>query len=355
MLELEMEIERRAIVKVVGVGGGGGNAVNRMIAASLRAVDFVSMNTDAQALASSRAPVRVQLGAALTQGLGAGGDPAIGRQAAEESRDIVLEAVRGADMIFITAGMGGGTGTGAAPIVAECSREQGALTVGVVTRPFAFEGRPRAVQAEAGIEELRDQVDTLIVIPNDRLLQVVDRKTSILDSFRLADDVLRQGVQGVSDLVATEGVVNVDFADVKTIMRETGSALMGIGVARGENRAAEAAQAAMCSPLLETTIEGARGILLNICAGPDLGLFEVNEVASAIKKAADPGVNIIWGAVIDDDAGDELRVTVIATGFEPRPRRRENRQDLDLQPFSVTDELDLPAWLRGAPDPKFLR
>ncbi len=355
VLELDLEVEQFAVIKVVGVGGGGGNAVNRMIAAGLRGVEFLSLNTDAQALSLSRASARIQLGEKLTKGLGAGGDPAIGRQAAEESREQLLEALAGADMTFITAGMGGGTGTGATPVVAACAREQGSLTVAVVTRPFTFEGRTRSAQAEAGIAELKEQVDTLIVIPNDRLLQVVDRKTSVLDSFRLADDVLRQGVQGISDLVAVPGLINLDFADVRTIMRDTGSALMGIGVARGENRAVEAAQAAISSPLLETSIDGARGVLLNITAGPDLGLFEVDEAARVIQKAADPQANIIFGAVIDEAAGDELRVTVIATGFEPR-RRPRTCEELEIRPFPVPDdELDLPRWLRERPDPKFLR
>ncbi|HSW09803.1 MAG TPA: cell division protein FtsZ [Bacillota bacterium] len=354
MLELEMDAEQFAVIKVVGVGGGGSNAVNRMLAAGLRGVEFISLNTDAQALSLSRAAVRLQLGEKLTKGLGAGGDPAIGRKAAEESRETLMEAMRGSDMTFVTAGMGGGTGTGAAPIVAECAREQGSLTVGVVTRPFTFEGRTRSLQAETGIEELRERVDTLIVIPNDRLLQVVDRKTTILDSFRLADDVLRQGVQGVSDLVAVPGLINLDFADVRTIMRDTGSALMGIGVARGDNRAVEAAQAAISSPLLETSIDGAKGVLINITGGPDLALFEADEAARVIQKVADPQANIICGMVIDQSAGDELRVTVIATGFEPR-RRPPPKPDLEIPTLVGDDDFALPPWLRAGPDPKFLR
>jgi len=350
VLELEMESEHFAVIKVVGVGGGGSNAVNRMIQEGLKGVDFIALNTDAQALYLSKAPHRIQLGQQVTKGLGAGGDPEIGQQAAEESREQILASLKGADMVFITAGMGGGTGTGAAPIVAECARENGALTVGVVTRPFTFEGHRRQVQAEQGIENLKGRVDTLITIPNDRLLQVVDKKTSILEAFRVADDVLRQGVQGISDLVTVPGLINLDFADVRTIMRETGTALMGIGTAGGEGRAAAAAKAAIASPLLETSIEGARGVLLNITGGPDLGLFEVNEAAEVVAQAADPEANIIFGAVIDETIRDEVRVTVIATGFDSRPRPRarlaEREEDgLDIKPFSL-DDLDVPAFLR---------
>ncbi|MGB9792179.1 MAG: cell division protein FtsZ, partial [Thermacetogeniaceae bacterium] len=313
MLELELDVNQFADIKVIGVGGGGNNAVNRMIQAGLKGVHFIAVNTDAQALNLSLAEHKIQIGAKLTKGLGAGADPEIGKKAAEESREELMQALRGADMVFVTAGMGGGTGTGGAPVVAEVAKEVGALTVGVVTRPFTFEGRRRASQAERGIQELKSKVDTLITIPNDRLLQVVDRNTSINDAFRIADDVLRQGVQGISDLIAVPGLINLDFADVKTIMSETGSALMGIGSARGENRAAEAARMAISSPLLETSIEGAKGVLLNITGGPDLSLFEVNEAAEIISQAADPDANIIFGAVIDENLKDEVRVTVIAT------------------------------------------
>lgn len=354
MLELEMEGQQFAVIKVVGVGGGGSNAVNRMLEAGLRGVEFISLNTDAQALSLSRASVRLQIGEKLTKGLGAGGDPAIGRKAAEESREALMEALRGCDMTFVTAGMGGGTGTGAAPIVAECAREQGSLTVGVVTKPFSFEGRTRSMQAETGIEELRERVDTLIVIPNDRLLQVVEPRTTLIDSFRLADDVLRQGVQGVSDLVAVPGLINLDFADVRTIMRDSGSALMGVGVARGENRAVEAAQAAISSHLLETSIEGAKGVLINITGGPSLGLFDTDGAVRVIQKVVDPQANIICGLAIDPSIDDELRVTVIATGFEPK-RRPVPQPDLEIRSFTGDDDFALPPWLRAGPDPKFLR
>ncbi|MDF2630481.1 MAG: ftsZ, partial [Symbiobacteriaceae bacterium] len=315
MYEFLAGSEQFANIKVIGVGGGGNNAVNRMIAAGLRGVEFVAVNTDAQALKGAMAPIKLQIGNKLTKGLGAGADPEVGNRAAEESRDEIANALRGADMVFVTAGMGGGTGTGAAPIVAEIAKEMGALTVGVVTKPFTFEGRKRQLQAEKGIQGLKAKVDTLITIPNDRLLQVVDKKTSIVEAFRIADDVLRQGVQGISDLIAVPGLINLDFADVRTIMADTGSALMGIGVSRGEGRATEAARAAISSPLLETSIEGAKGVLLNITGGADLGLLEVNEAAEIISQAADPEANIIFGAVIDENITDEIRVTVIATGF----------------------------------------
>ncbi|MBC7106911.1 MAG: cell division protein FtsZ, partial [Firmicutes bacterium] len=287
----------------------------------------------------------IQIGAKLTKGLGAGANPEIGQKAAEESREQIYEALKGADMVFVTAGMGGGTGTGASPVVAEVAKELGALTVGVVTKPFTFEGRKRLTQAEAGIANLRGKVDTLITIPNDRLLQVIDRHTSIIEAFRMADDVLRQGVQGISDLIAVPGLINLDFADVKTIMQETGSALMGIGVASGENRATEAARMAISSPLLETSIEGAKGVLLNITGGSSLSLFEVNEAAEIISQAADPEANIIFGAVIDEAMNDSVRVTVIATGFEPK-RKETVRGELELKPFTVHEELDIPAFLR---------
>src|SRR5215468_2148812 len=304
-----------ALIKVVGVGGGGSNAVNRMVDAGLTGVEFIAVNTDAQALMMSDADMKLHIGSAATRGLGAGADPAVGQSAAQESRDELKEALKGADMVFVTAGEGGGTGTGAAPIVAELAREIGALTVGVVTKPFSFEGRRRAEVASRGVDELRDEVDTLIVIENDRLLQVVEKRTSILDAFTMADDVLRQGVQGITDLITIPGLVNLDFADVRTIMNEAGSALMGIGTASGENRATEAARSAVSSPLLESSIDGATGILLNITGGSDLGLFEVNEAAEVVTSAADANANVIFGAVIDDTKADEVTVTVIATGF----------------------------------------
>ena len=307
--------ETLAKIKVVGVGGGGNNAVNRMITSGLQGVEFIAINCDAQALLLSKAQNRIQIGEKLTKGLGAGANPEIGQKAAEESREILIEQLRGADMVFVTAGMGGGTGTGAAPIVAECAREAGALTVGVVTKPFSFEGKRRMNQAEAGIVNLKDRVDTLITIPNDRLLQVIDRRTSMLDAFRIADDVLRQGVQGISDLISVPGLINADFADVKTIMSNAGSALMGIGTAKGENGAMAAAEAAIKSPLLEASIEGARGVLFNITGGKDLSLFDVTEASNIITEAVDPDANIIFGAVIDEKLDDEIRVTVIATGF----------------------------------------
>lgn len=353
MLEFDQSAENFAVIKVVGVGGGGTNAVNRMIQAGLKGVEFIAINTDAQALALSQASSRLQIGSKLTKGLGAGANPDIGNKAAEESRDQLAEMLRGADMVFITAGMGGGTGTGAAPVVAEVAKEVGALSVGVVTKPFTFEGLRRAQYAEAGASNLKSKVDTLITIPNDRLLQVVERRTSIMDAFRIADDVLRQGVQGISDLIAVPGLINLDFADVKTIMSDMGSALMGVGVAQGENRAQVAAKAAISSPLLETSIDGARGVLLNITGGADLALYEVNEAAEIVIQAADPEANIIFGAVIDDSLRDEVRVTVIATGFsgergartkEFSPERRE-APEVEVKAFS-SDELDIPAFLR---------
>jgi len=343
------EINQLAVKRVVGVGGGGNNAINRMISAGLKGVEFIGVNTDAQALRLCQAEQKVQIGAKLTKGLGAGGNPEIGRKAAEESREELAQRLQGADMIFVTAGMGGGTGTGAAPIVAQIAKEAGALTAAVVTRPFSFEGRKRAQQAEAGIAELRTKVDTLIVIPNDRLLQVADKQTSMVEAFRLADDVLRQGVQGISDLIAVPGLINLDFADVKTIMSDAGSALMGIGRATGEKRATEAAKMAISSPLLETSIEGAKGILLSITGGPSLGLLEVNEAAEIIAASADPDANIIFGAVIDENLKDEIRITVIATGFENAAREEEvaaaEEADLKIKPFNL-DDLDIPAFLR---------
>ncbi|MBO8136634.1 MAG: cell division protein FtsZ [Desulfotomaculum sp.] len=348
MLDLELELDQYANIKVIGVGGGGNNAVNRMIEAELKGVEFIAVNTDAQALQLSKSTHKIQIGSKLTKGLGAGANPEIGKKAAEESREEIQEALKGADMVFVTAGMGGGTGTGAAPVVAQVAKEIGALTVGVVTKPFTFEGRKRLTQADAGIKELKDKVDTLITIPNDRLLQVIDKHTSIVEAFRIADDVLRQGVQGISDLIAVPGLINLDFADVKTIMKDTGSALMGIGTASGENRAQEAAKAAISSPLLETSIEGARGVLLNITGGSSLGLFEVNEAAEIIAQAADPEANIIFGAVIDEAMNEDVRVTVIATGFEHQAKDRKERfkGDMDIKPFANHDELDIPAFLR---------
>src|SRR5246500_4078723 len=312
-----------AVIKVVGVGGGGTNAVNRMVDAGLSGVEFIAVNTDAQALMVCDADVKIHIGSAATRGLGAGADPAVGLAAAQESRDELKEALKGAGMIFVTAGGGG------APVVAELGRELGALTVGVVTKPFGFEGRRRSQQAEQGIESLRDKLETLIVIENDRLLQVVEKQTSVIDAFRQADDVVRQGVQGITDLITVPGLVNLDFADVRTIMREAGSALMGIGVASGDNRAAEAARSAVSSPLLESSIEGATGILLNITGGPNIGLFEVNEAAEVVTSAADVHANVIFGAVIDDALGDEIRVTVIATGFGAQRRRRRREGGLE--------------------------
>lgn len=315
MLEFDIDMEQFAQIKVVGVGGGGNNAVNRMIEANLKGVQFIAVNTDRQALYTSKAEYKIQIGEKLTRGLGAGANPDMGAKAAEESRDDIFQALQGADMVFITAGMGGGTGTGAAPIVAEIAKEMGILTVGVVTKPFTFEGKRRRTHAEKGIEELKKRVDTLVTIPNDRLLQVVERRTSIVEAFKIADDVLRQGVQGISDLITTPGLVNLDFADVKTIMYERGLAHMGIGKASGENRATEAAKQAIHSPLLETTINGSKGVLLNITGGNSLGLHEVTEAAEIVAESADQDANIIFGAVIDETLKDEIRITVIATGF----------------------------------------
>ena len=314
-----------AVIKVVGVGGGGVNAVNRMIEAGLRGVEFIAVNTDAQALLMSDADVKLDIGRELTRGLGAGADPAKGQQAAEDHSDEIEEALKGADMVFVTAGEGGGTGTGAAPIVAKVARSLGALTIGVVTRPFSFEGRRRASQADAGIESLREEVDTLIVIPNDKLLQMTDHQVAILEAFKQADQVLMQGVSGITDLITTPGLINLDFADVKSIMSQAGSALMGIGSARGEDRARAAAEMAISSPLLEASIDGAHGVLLSIAGGSDLGLFEVAAAAQLIEEAAHDEANIIFGTVIDDSLGDEVRITVIAAGFDGgSPQKRAN-------------------------------
>jgi cell division protein FtsZ len=309
------DVEDFAQIKVIGCGGGGSNAVNRMIEAGVRGVDFIAINTDAQALLLSEAPTKIRIGDKLTKGLGVGGNPTLGAKAAEESSDEIYDALKGADMIFITAGMGGGTGTGAAPIVAQLAREVGALTVGVITKPFTFEGARRRENAEKGVDELKERVDTLITIPNDRLLQVTDKKTPVSEAFRIADDVLRQGIQGISDLILVPGLVNLDFADVKAIMANAGSALMAIGRGSGENRAAEAAQAAIASPLLDIDMTGARGVLFNLTGGTDLALWEVNEAAEIINKAADPDANIIFGAVIDPRLEGEILITLIAAGF----------------------------------------
>jgi cell division protein FtsZ len=351
-----------AVIKVVGVGGGGSNAVSRMVDAGLRGVEFIAANTDAQALAMLDADVKVNIGRESTRGLGAGADPEVGLTAASESRDDIKEALKGADMVFVTAGEGGGTGTGAAPVIAEIAKnEVGALTVGVVTRPFEFEGAQRAKQARDGIQRLREVVDTLIVIPNERLLSVVERRTSMLDAFREADNVLRQGIQGITDLITIPGLINLDFADVRTIMHDAGSALMGIGSATGENRCAEAAKAAISSPLLEESIDGATGILLNITGGRDLGLFEVHDAAEVVHHAADSDANIIFGAVIDEEMSDEVRVTVIGTGFDKRYERArggrgERRTRPDRGPriderqrstLEISDEdIDVPPFLR---------
>lgn len=355
VFELDMDVDQFAKIKVIGVGGGGNNAVNRMIESGLKGVDFIAVNTDAQALLNAKAQNRIQIGEKLTRGLGAGAKPEIGEKAAEESREELLGALRGADMIFVTAGMGGGTGTGAAPIVAECAREIGALTVGVVTKPFTFEGRKRFKQAESGIVNLKTNVDTLITIPNDRLLDVVDKKTSMMDAFRIADDVLRQGVQGISDLIAIPGLINLDFADVKSVMNNAGSALMGIGESSGENAAVDAARAAVNSPLLETSIQGARGVLLNITGGSDLSLFQVNEASAIISEAAHEDANIIFGAAIDENIGDSVRVTVIATGFDDSTVTVEldgKKMDVNtvthkISDFKMDKEIpDIPIWMR---------
>jgi cell division protein FtsZ len=353
-----------AVIKVVGIGGGGVNAVNRMIEVGLKGVEFIAVNTDAQALLMSDADVKLDVGRELTRGLGAGADPDVGRQAADDHRDEIEEVLKGADMVFVTAGEGGGTGTGGAPVVANVAKKLGALTIGVTTRPFGFEGRRRATQAEVGIEALRDEVDTLIVIPNDRLLQISDKEVSVLDAFKAADQVLLSGVQGITDLITTPGLINLDFADVKAIMSGAGSALMGIGRARGDDRAAAAAEAAISSPLLEASIDGAHGVLLNISGGSDLGLFEIHEAADLIAQAAHPDANIIFGAVIDDALGDEVRVTVIAAGFdggEPRQRRepaiirRPVAQQQQPAVIDVADDIDLEDIDEDDPVPAFAR
>ncbi|MFP3916361.1 cell division protein FtsZ [Lysinibacillus telephonicus] len=378
MLEFDTSVDQLANIKVIGVGGGGNNAVNRMIEHGVQGVDFIAVNTDAQALNLSKAEYKLQIGNKLTRGLGAGANPEVGKKAAEESREQIEEVLRGADMVFVTAGMGGGTGTGAAPVIATIARELGALTVGVVTRPFSFEGRKRQTQAIGGIAAMKEAVDTLIVIPNDKLLQIVDKSTPMLEAFREADNVLRQGVQGISDLIATPGLINLDFADVKTIMSDKGSALMGIGIATGENRATEAAKKAISSPLLETSIDGAKGVIMNITGGTNLSLFEVQEAADIVASASDEEVNMIFGSVINENLNDEIIVTVIATGFsddvaQQRPQNtrpmgnvrntqtqqqqspiRERVQEQPVQQqepqrqvYQQEDMLDIPTFLRN--------
>ncbi|MEI7889287.1 MAG: cell division protein FtsZ [Actinomycetes bacterium] len=345
-----------AVIKVVGVGGGGTNAVNRMVESGVRGVEFIAANTDSQALQVSEADITLQIGHDLTKGLGAGANPEVGHGAAAESRDEIKEALKGADMVFVTAGEGGGTGTGAAPVIADIAKNEiGALTVGVVTRPFSFEGSQRTRSADSGIAHLRENVDTLIVIPNERLLSVVERRTTMVEAFEMADNVLRQGVQGITDLITIPGLINLDFADVRTIMHNSGSALMGIGTAAGETRAVDAANEAIASPLLEESIDGATGILLNITGGKQLGLFEVNEAAEVVANAADPGANIIFGSVVDEAMGDNVRITVIATGFEHGRRRasrsaaaseRPRRDRDDSSASSDVGDVDVPEFLR---------
>lgn len=356
-------LDGTATIKVIGVGGAGNNAVNRMVDSGIKGVEFIAVNTDRQTLLVSKAATKIQIGEKITRGLGAGANPDIGAQAAEESKAEIAEALRGADMVFVTAGMGGGTGTGAAPIVAAAAKEMGILTIGVVTKPFTFEGKKRLSQAERGIESLKGKVDTLVVIPNDKLLQIIDRKTSIIEAFKMADDVLRQGVQGISDLIAIPGLVNLDFADVKTIMLNTGMAHMGIGRASGENRAEDAAKQAIQSPLLETSIEGARGVIINITGGTNLGLHEVNTAAELIQRSVDPEANIIFGAVIDESLDEDILVTVIATGFENDRNplssgtpvgdiidkawdRKLNSIPMSTDSSNSSDNLDIPSFLR---------
>jgi len=370
MLEYEENIpsamsDGTAVIKVIGVGGAGNNAVNRMIESEIKNVEFIVVNTDRQVLQRSKASTRIQIGEKLTRGLGAGANPDIGAQAAEESKAEIAEVLRGADMVFVTAGMGGGTGTGAAPIVAQAAREMGILTIGVVTKPFTFEGKKRLSQAERGIESLKGKVDTLVVIPNDKLLQVIDRKTSMVEAFRMADDILRQGVQGISDLILIPGEVNLDFADVKTIMQNKGMAHMGIGMATGENRAEDAAKQAIQSPLLETSIEGARAVIINITGNAEVGLHEVNTAAELIQRSADPEANIIFGTVIDDTLEDQIVITVIATGFENegtpatginveniinknwKDRNTMGTFQVPAESTSNPNDLDIPSFLRN--------
>jgi cell division protein FtsZ len=364
-MEITPDITPVANIKVVGVGGGGGNAVNRMIKAGLKGIEFIAVNTDAQALYHSEAPTKINIGQATTRGLGAGSNPDIGRQAAEESIEEIKEALEGADMVFITCGLGGGTGTGGSPVIANAAKEMGILTVGVVTRPFGFEGHRRKNQSDEGLENLKSKVDTLITIPNDRILSIIDKKTPLNDAFAVVDDVLRQGVQGIADLITVHGMINVDFADVKAVMENTGSALMGIGYGTGENRAADAAKQAIESPLLELSIDGAKGVLFNITGGNDLGMFEVDEAAKVITEAADPEANIIFGAVINDSYTGEVKITVVATGFDykqntpsiVRPTSVFNTSNIsrsgstpatsNTTPIKQTEnELDIPAFIR---------
>jgi cell division protein FtsZ len=366
MQNVKTDIENFAQIKVVGVGGGGSNAVNRMVEEGIHGVEFIAINTDSQALLLSNAPQRVRIGDKLTRGLGAGGNPVIGEKAAEESREEIYAVLEGADMVFITSGLGGGTGTGAAPIIAEVSKEVGALTIGVVTKPFSFEGSRRRTVCEEGLERLKEKVDTLIVIPNDRLLDIVDKKASIKSAFKMADEVLRQGIQGISELITVPGLINLDFADVKAIMSEGGAALMAVGRAKGDNRAAEAAQQAISSALLDITIDGARGILFNVRGGEDLSLFEVNEAAEIVRKAAHPDVNLIFGAVIDPEMKDEIQITVIATGFDGTAQQRRQTLSVKRPPQVVSgpevdptkikqfptnisfdaEDIDIPAFMR---------
>lgn len=357
MLDFDIDTQQFAQIKVIGCGGGGNNAVNRMIKEGLKNVEFIAVNTDKQALMLSQASQKIQIGNKLTKGLGAGANPEIGQRAAEESREEIAQAIKGADMVFITAGMGGGTGTGAAPVVADIAKSMSILTVGVVTKPFPFEGRKRMLHAEQGVNKLKEVVDTLVTIPNERLLTMVDKKTTLMDSFKLADDVLRQGVQGISDLITIPGLVNLDFADVRTIMVDKGLAHMGVGAASGDNRATEAAKQAISSPLLETSIIGATGVLLNVTGGQDLGLLEINEAAEIVQDAADPDANIIFGAVIDENLKDEIRITVIATGFQNSKTPTMEKTDLNSKNVESikevattakldTQELEIPTFLR---------
>jgi cell division protein FtsZ len=336
MFEMDMNIDQVARIKVIGVGGGGNNAVNRMIEDGVQGVEFIAVNTDAQALNLSRAEIKLQIGTVLTRGLGAGANPEIGRKAVEESKKQLEEILTGADMVFVTAGMGGGTGTGAAPAIAQIAKKLGSLTIGVVTRPFSFEGKKRAVNSEKGIEAMKEAVDTLIIVPNDRLLQIVDKKTPMVEAFREADNVVRQGVQGISDLIAVPGLINLDFADVKTIMSNQGTALMGIGVAKGEDRAIEAAKKAISSPLLETSIDGAKGVLMNITGSSNLSLFEVQEAADIVASTTDQELNMIFGSIINESLTDEIMITVIATGFDDKenPSTNTSEETIETQPSS---------------------
>ena len=360
MLDFDVDVQQFAQIKVIGCGGGGNNAVNRMIASGLKNVEFIAVNTDKQALMLSQATQKIQIGDKLTKGLGAGANPEIGQKAAEESKEEIAQAIKGADMVFITAGMGGGTGTGAAPVIANIAKSMGILTVGVVTKPFPFEGRKRMLHAELGTKALKESVDTLVTIPNERLLSIVDKKTTLVESFRYADDVLRQGVQGISDLITIPGLVNLDFADVRTVMIDKGLAHMGVGRGKGDNRAQEAAKQAISSPLLETSIVGATGVLLNITGGADLGLLEINEAAEIVQQAADPDANIIFGAVIDESLKDEISITVIATGFE---NDKVQSMPTDTGKGKTTPENDLQVAATAANDhnevdieiPAFLR